>query len=167
MHPWQQVATLVAMRIREATDADTEGLARLLWLDTMGKVPDPGPAAAFTSELTAWWATHRHTHHAFIAEDGGQIVGMAWVAVVPRIPRPGDTKRLAADIQTVYVEPQHRGRGVGSALVDEAARCGEHAGAIRVTVHSGRRAVPMYERLGFGSTRQLLHRRANSVRGGS
>ncbi|WP_446666712.1 N-acetyltransferase family protein [Flexivirga sp. B27] len=154
------------MKIREATDADIEGLARLLWLDTVGKIPDSGPAAAFTSELTAWWAAHRHTHHAFIAEDGEQIVGMAWVAVVPRIPRPGDTNRLAADIQTVYVEPQHRGCGLGSALVDAAARCAERAGAIRVTVNSGHRAVPMYQRLGFASTRQLLHRSARTDRRG-
>lgn len=155
------------MRICPATVADIDGLARLLWLDTMGEDPAPGSVDAFATDLTRWWATHRETHHAFIAqphETEHRIVGMAWVALLPRIPRPGATRRFSADIQTVFVEAQHRGYGIGSALVNAAAAHAEHAGAARVTVHSGRHAVPMYERLGFSSTRQLLQRLPNSSR---
>ncbi|NLG21243.1 MAG: GNAT family N-acetyltransferase [Actinomycetales bacterium] len=147
------------MRIRQATIADVEGLARLLWLDTLAEDPDPGSVTAFATDLTTWWAGHQDTHFGFIAQHGEQdIVGMAWVALLARIPRPGATCRACADIQTVYVEPQHRGRGIDSALVNAAAGHAEHAGAVRVTVHSGRAAVAMYERLGFASTRQLLQR---------
>lgn len=155
------------MRIRPATVADINGLARLLWLDTLDKDPDPGSVDAFATDLTSWWATHGSTHHAFIAqphETEHEIVGMAWVALLPRIPRPGATRRFSADIQTVFVESQHRGYGIGSALVDAAAAHAEHAGAARVTVHSGRAAVPMYQRLGFASTRQLLQRPPDSSR---
>jgi GNAT superfamily N-acetyltransferase len=81
---------------------------------------------------------------------------MAWVALLPRIPRPGATSRMSADIQTVFVLPEQRGRGIGSALVHAAAEHAAQLGAIRVTVHSGRKAVPVYERLGFKSSRQLL-----------
>lgn len=95
-----------------------------------------------------------------MARLGGEpeIVGVAWVALVPRVPRPGATERMSGDIQSVYVLPEHRGRGIGSALVDAAARHAEQLGALRVTVHSGRRAVPVYERLGFASSHQLLQR---------
>jgi GNAT superfamily N-acetyltransferase len=83
---------------------------------------------------------------------------MAWVALVPRPPRPGATSRLSADIQSVFVMPKHRGRGIGSALVEAAAGHATLLGALSVTVNSGRRAVPLYERLGFAWSRQLLKR---------
>lgn len=147
------------VKITKACPDDTEDLARLLWMDTHGEEPAQASSDAFATELAHWWDSHRKTHTAFVAQqDEPAIVGMAWVAIVPRIPRPGATNRLSADIQTVFVMPQHRGVGIGSALVDAAAQHATQLGAIRVTVHSGRRAVPVYERLGFESSRQLLER---------
>jgi GNAT superfamily N-acetyltransferase len=83
---------------------------------------------------------------------------MAWLALVPRVPRPGMTTRRTADIQSVFVVSEQRGKRIGSALIQAAS---EHAlclGAERVTVNSGRKAVPVYERLGFASSRQLLQK---------
>ncbi|MGW0837342.1 GNAT family N-acetyltransferase [Streptomyces prunicolor] len=40
------------------------------------------------------------------------------------MPTPGATSRLAADGQSVFVRPERRGRGIGSALVAAAS---EHA----------------------------------------
>lgn len=104
---------------------------------------------------------HRDSHQAFIARLRGQkIVGMAWVAVVARVPSPGSGSgcRLSADIQSVFVLPDERGRGLGSALVSAVSRQAEQLGAARVTVHSGRRALPMYDHLDFESSRRLLER---------
>ncbi len=114
---------------------------------------------AFAAEFARWWAAHRDSHLAFVARLARpEIVGVAWVALVPRVPRPGAVSRLSADIQSVFVLPEHRGQGIGSALVDAAAQHATGLGALRVTVHSGRRAVPVYERLGFASSRRLLQR---------
>jgi hypothetical protein len=52
---------------------------------------------------------HQDSHVAFVARDSEHaIVGMAWVALVSRVPRPSETGRLSADIQTVFVLPDHR-----------------------------------------------------------
>ncbi|WP_034272213.1 GNAT family N-acetyltransferase [Actinospica robiniae] len=147
------------MRISEATTNDVPELARLQWLDTRHEEPSQSSLDAFASELAQWWADREDAHFAFVARLAGpEIVAMAWVALVPRVPRPGAANRLSADIQSVFVLPEHRGRGIGSAVVDAAAQHATQLGAVRVTVHSGRRAVPVYERLGFASTRQLLQR---------
>lgn len=48
--------------------------------------------------------------------------------------------------------------GIGTALVEAASEHATHLGSLCVTVHSGRKAVPLYERMGFESSRRLLLR---------
>jgi GNAT superfamily N-acetyltransferase len=147
------------VRISEATADDVAGLARLLWLNGRDEEPEQQSVDAFAAELAEWWAVREDSHLAYVARgDGPDIVGMAWVALVPRVPRPGAMGRLSADIQSVYVVPEQRGRGIGSALVRAASDRAARLGSLHVTVHSGRKAVPVYERLGFESSRQLLQR---------
>jgi GNAT superfamily N-acetyltransferase len=145
------------MRIDQATADDVAGLARLLHLTASDEERTRQPLDAFAADLTHWWASNQDSHFAFVARpDGPGIVGMAWVALVQRVPRPGAKRRLSADLQSVFVVPEQRGQGIGSALVQAASDYANHLGALRVTVHSGRMAVPVYERLGFESSRQLL-----------
>jgi len=147
------------VRISQANAEDVAGLARLLWLDTHHEVPAQRSVDAFAAELAQWWAARQGSHLAFVARlTRPEIVGMAWVALVPRVPRPGATSRLSADIQSVFVVPDQRGQGIGTALVEAASAHATHLGSLHVTVHSGRKAVPVYERLGFESSRQLLQR---------
>lgn len=149
------------VRIRQATIGDIRDLSALIWLDTRSAEPDPVELESFVTELGDWWADRGDGHHAFVAEYAGErIVGMAWIALQPRVPRPGEGQRSAADIQTLFVLAEHRGQGIGSALVDAAAHFAMDTGAARVTVHSGHRALPVYERLGFRSHPRLLQRRA-------
>ena len=138
-------------RVERAAPTDVPALARLVWLDTTGE--EPADLTAFAAELASWWADGSHT--CVVARVDDEVVGMAWVALVPRVPRPGAVRRWSADLQTVYVLPEHRGRGLGGALVAAAVEEAGRLGAARVTVHSGRRAVPLYERLGFVSSPQL------------
>lgn len=112
-------------------------------------------------DLARWWTSHEESHTAFVARRAGhEVVGMAWLARVPRVPRPGATTRSSADIQSVFVVAEQRGEGIGSALVAAASEHALRLGVHRVTVSSGRKAVPMYERLGFASSRQLLQQPA-------
>jgi GNAT superfamily N-acetyltransferase len=147
------------VRISQAIADDVADLTRLLWLDTHDEEPAQRSADAFAAELAQWRAAHQDSHLAFVARLlRPEIVGMAWVALVPRVPRPGAASRLSADIQSVFVMPKQRGQGIGSALVEAASEHATRLGSLRVTVHSGRKAVPVYERLGFASSRQLLQR---------
>lgn len=146
------------MEIIKATTDHINALAMLIWLDTHSDPPGQAALDSFTTELSQWWAAHHHSHHAFAARSSDEIIGMAWLAIVPHVPRPGATRRRSADIQSVYVLPKHRSRGTGSALVEAASTHAFEQGAVRVTVHSGRRAVPVYERLGFAPSYRLLQR---------
>ena len=147
------------MDIWIAGQADLEHLARLLWLHAAPDEQAKQSVESFAGDLAAWWTEHDDSHVAFVARLAeSEVVGMAWLALVPRAPRPGSISRVSADVQSVFVLSEQRGNGIGSALVQAAAEHAFRLGASRVTVHSGRKAVPVYERLGFASSRQLLQR---------
>ena len=147
------------MNISQGEAADIADVARLLWLMADDDERAHGTEEGFTTDLSRWWTAHHESHIVFVARlDDMEMAGVAWIALLPRVPRPGSMQRMSADIQSVFVAPQHRGRGIGSELVDAAIEHAWRSGAMRVTVHSSSRAIPMYERLGFESSRHLLQR---------
>ena len=152
---------MTAMEIRRAGREDLDDVARLVWQHAPAEQQGQQSLSAFTDDLATWWDQHVDSHHAFLAVVDGAAVGIAWVALLPRVPRPGSTTRVSADLQSVYVVPEHRGRRIGAALVEAATEHGLQLGASRVTVHSSRKAVPMYERLGFAGLPQYLQREAD------
>ncbi len=140
-----------------AGPADLTDLARLLWLHATPAEQGRQTEHSFAIALGDWWVDHSGSHFAFIARSADfGAVGMAWLALVPRVPRPGAAARCSGDVQSVFVLPEQRGLRIGAALITAATRHALDRGAGRVVVQSGRNAVPLYERLGFASSPQLL-----------
>ncbi|QXC61922.1 GNAT family N-acetyltransferase [Aquihabitans sp. G128] len=134
-------------------------MARLRWdwrIDA-GEVP-PSTLAAFTADLGDWLDDHAETHLGFVAEVDGEVVGIAFLAVVERVPGPGVWDRRSGYVQSVYVDPAHRGHGLGRRLVDAVVGEAGTGGLQYVSVHPSERSFPLYERAGFvrnGRTLQL------------
>jgi predicted GNAT family N-acyltransferase len=74
-----------------------------------------------------------------VALDGERVVGTCRVLVEDRLARLG---RMA-------VEPAHRGRGIGSALLAEADRAMLEAGADRIRLHAQTPSRGVYDRAGY------------------
>jgi GNAT superfamily N-acetyltransferase len=132
--------------VRKGTLDDAAALAALRW--TAAEDSDAG-REVFVDSFVAWFRDHASTHLPFIAEVGDEVVGIAWLMVAERVPGPARRYRRFGDVQSVYVMPKLRGKGIGTALLvallAEAGRLElEH-----VTVHSGDRAVTLYQRAGF------------------
>lgn len=139
--------------VREAVSDDAAALAalRFRWQSIeSGRVGlDPG---AYAAELARWMGDHAATHRAFLALRGQDPVAMAWLAVVDRVPSPAELRRRAAILQSVYVAPEHRDAGVGSALVRHVVDAARESGYSYVMVHPSERSFLFYERLGFVAT---------------
>ena len=146
----------VPVQIREATAEDVSALALLRW---RSERPGDGDLdrAAFERGFSDWWSQHGGHFRAVVAMDGGEAVGMGFLALVNRVPMPGDLDRVHGDIQSMYVAEPHRGSGVGSEIVRILLDLARAAGCGRVEVHSGRRAVKFYERAWFEHFRQLMN----------
>src|SRR5215208_2981167 len=85
------------------------------------------------------WATRHPQAHPFVADSAGAVIGTA----------VGTANGHAGWLGAVFVDAEHRGRGVGRAVTDEAVRSLEGDGCsslILVATSAGR---PLYERMGF------------------
>lgn len=81
---------------------------------------------------------------------GGEVAG--WAAFGPY--RDGDRRTGDAELYALYLRPEHIGRGVGRALLTEAARRCAAAGHRRMYVWVLQGNAParrFYERAGFGA----------------
>jgi GNAT superfamily N-acetyltransferase len=152
--------------IRVATVADARDLAALRWTWRVDEEGEHGlTEAEFTASFTDWFRSHRDSHVAFIAKAGDSPIGMAWLAVIDRVPGPGVWLRLAGHLQSVYVLRVRRGAGIGSALVTAVLKEAADRGVGYVSVHPSQRSFALYQRLGFRSNDGVLEADLRSRRG--
>lgn len=107
----------MAIVVRQATDDDVPALARLRRRshEERHEVDDDGEDA-YVRDFVAWWSPRADGFRAAVAVDGDRLVGMGFLAVVDRVPVPGDVDRHHGDIQSMYVVPEHRDAGIGGRI---------------------------------------------------
>jgi len=139
--------------VRQATLDDVPALVALFQeLDRMQSdwrvfTPRPG----FYDEVGAKYREAMNTENAvvLVAEDDGEVVGMAYGEV--RVPSRFSDER-AMELSGVVVRAGYRGRGVGQALVKEAARFAKEIGVEWIelkTFAPNQGAMAFWEGMGF------------------
>jgi mycothiol synthase len=104
---------------RPATDADIDELTALVARDeeyTLGR-----PSALTPADLRAWLSSVDLGQNSWVAEENGRPVAFGWIL------RRGD---LATGVGAI--DPEARGRGLGSALLDQIERRARETGAQRL-----------------------------------
>jgi GNAT superfamily N-acetyltransferase len=134
---------------RRATEAD---LGRVVELIALGVLPG-ATSAEDRADLTPYRAALREIQDTsgavLVAELDGEVVGVCQLVVFRHVQVRGG---LCAEIESVHVHPDHRGRGIGSVLVRDAVSRARTLGCYRVQLTSNRartEAHHFYERLGF------------------
>ena len=113
--------------------------------------------AAFLEYYTSWVVDRMSTTHLpFVVEVDGRLAGMAWLMLAERVPTPELLDRRWGDVQSVYVVPELRDKGVGAALITGVLKVAADRELVHVTVHSSERAVRFYQRAGFRDTGRWL-----------
>jgi GNAT superfamily N-acetyltransferase len=145
---------------RPALDEDRAACARLVG-EALHQAASMRGGPALTGDSTAAelltrWLDGSEPAGVFVGEFEGAVVGvLAVVAVVPKGTRRGR-------VECCYVEPDARGVGVGTALMDEAVQWCEAAGCVELDALAlpGDRATKQrLEAAGFTARLLTLSRR--------
>lgn len=81
--------------------------------------------------------------------DADRLVGCAVAQLVHRLPGPGFSSGLAGSVSSVYVEPDHRGRGHARVMTVAVLDWLYQAGAEVVDLHATPDSEALYRSLGF------------------
>jgi GNAT superfamily N-acetyltransferase len=148
--------------VRYAADDEFDAVAALRWqwvVQENGRAP-AASREEFIDGFASWSREHVSSHRWVIASRGGEIIGMACLAIVPRVPTPQSPDRASGDLQCAYVVPGGRSAGLGGRIVAAVLGLAGQLGLERVTVHSSPRAVSAYSRTGFAVSPHLLQAEA-------
>ncbi|SBT64088.1 L-amino acid N-acyltransferase YncA [Micromonospora sediminicola] len=89
---------------------------------------------------------------AWVADADGQVVGWASAYRNIQTSTPG-----VGEISTLHVHPDHRGRGVGTALFDAALAHLRTLGSTRVLANARAESLPFAQRHGFTASREMRY----------
>ncbi|MET9757960.1 GNAT family N-acetyltransferase [Streptomyces sp. NPDC006372] len=143
--------------IRPARPGELAAVAALRWdwlVENGGEAV--GEREDFVRHFTGWAEENAGSHRCTVLVRDDVVIGMAWLAVVRRVPTPRAPRRASGDLQCVYVVPGARDAGLGGRLIEAVLDGARELGLERVTVHSSPRAIPAYARHGFQESPRLL-----------
>jgi GNAT superfamily N-acetyltransferase len=141
----------LAYSVRDATLADSDTLVRhrIAMFTDMGVLFD---ASALDSAFRVWLAETMTAgaYRAWLVEaSDGTIVGGGGLTTLPWPPGPRYMGNRLAFVYNVYVEPEHRRRGLARRIMEAMhAFCREHAIA-SIALNASRDGLPLYKEMGY------------------
>lgn len=85
----------------------------------------------------------------YLATEDGKIVGGCAVSIQRVLPSYKNRMGLHAYLHNMYVEPDYRGRGIATALLEFILETYRKRGVDRFELHASEMGRPLYERMGF------------------
>ena len=106
---------------------------------------------------TAWFhdAVADGCYRSWIAEEDGEAIASGSLLVYAAIPRPGSAADQEGRVQSVYVVPVARRRGIARALMKAIVAYARAVPLIRLVLHPSDDARPLYADLGFSGLDEM------------
>jgi GNAT superfamily N-acetyltransferase len=150
-------------RVRRATPADAAELARIRYAFRT-ELDSPAESEAVFRERCARWMIAQlgpaGRWRCWVAVLGTTLVGTVWLQLIEKLPNPNAHSGFHGYVSSVYVVPELRNAGIGSALLEA---CLAEADALELDalfLWPTERSRPLYERYGFTVPDDLLERRS-------
>ena len=114
--------------------------------------------APMTAAFRDWLESRlvSRAYFGWIAMEAGQPIAGLGMMVIDWPPHPSHpTQGARGYILNVFVEPDHRGRGIARALMDLAVAEGRRRGLDYMILHATEQGRPMYDQLGWRQTSEM------------
>lgn len=149
-----EACPIPGLAVREAVEADAAILARFRYRMFEDMHPDEDYTRIKESLLRGSEDYHRrHADDsdltAFIAEAEGGPLGCAVLLVQEKPPHAKRPRNISGYVLSVFVEREHRGRGVARALMDRIRAEATERGVTRLALHASSLGKPLYRSLGY------------------
>jgi len=153
----------MSVALRSATPDDADLLARhraAVWEEV-----GDWDAASMARQIPVWRAYFERalaegTYLAVIASDDGAVAGSGAILIQAALPRPRFESVRSGRMQSVYVVPSARRRGVARAIVERLLDWARSERLISLTLHPSDEARPLYASLGFAAADEMQLRLA-------
>jgi GNAT superfamily N-acetyltransferase len=147
--------------VRRATPADAAELARIRYAFRTELDPPVEDEAGFRERCAAWMTERlrQGAWRCWVAVLGNTLVGTVWLQRVEKLPNPVGHRRYHGYVSSVYVVPELRNAGIGSAML---AACLAEADALEldaVFLWPTPQSRTLYQRYGFAVRDDLLQRK--------
>ena len=86
---------------------------------------------------------------AFVARDGDRIVSVAYLHVIEMPANSILLNGLYGDVLSVYTEPEYRGKGLCTRLMENLVAYGRELGLGRIDLSATDDGYPIYAKVGF------------------
>lgn len=147
----------VAIRLAEPADAETLVELRELMFTEMGV--DDAPSITRLRDLAVPWtrgALESGDAFGLVAEVDGRVVGGVTMSVNRTQPQRRVPDGRVAMVYGLFVVEDERGRGLGRRLVEGCVELARERGIRLVALHAAPRARPIYERIGFEASSEMV-----------
>lgn len=149
----------MSVTIRRAVADDAALMAQqraAVW--TEGGRWDADVLRAQTGTWTEWMrdAIESGTYVGFIAEESGAVAGSCGLLVHVALPRPHSPSDRTGRVQSMYVVPAYRRRGIARALMRELIAYARGADLSFLTLGTSEQARALYASLGFEARPEMM-----------
>jgi GNAT superfamily N-acetyltransferase len=149
--------------VRAARARGCPELARLRY-EFRGDFARPAEAETEFLDRCAGWMGRRlevagGAWRCWVADGTDAIIGTAWLQLVEKLPNPVAEPEWHGYVSSLYVRPQYRGAGLGSALLRACLDECEARSVDAVILWPTPASRSLYLRHGFGERNELLARR--------
>ena len=92
-----------------------------------------------------------------VAEQDGMVVADAVIYLFETMQAEVNVTGLTAMLYNVYTLPEYRGQGIMARMLPEVIRLAREAGAVELKMSAEKKAMPLYERMGFRLSDNNMH----------
>ena len=91
---------------------------------------------------------------AFVARDENRIVSVAYLLIIEMPANLMLLNGIYGDVLNVYTEPEYRGKGLATSLMNNLIEYGKKAGLGRIDLMATDDGYPIYKKVGFEDKKQ-------------